>query len=61
MMEIMKIEGAGRTQDRAADLVDSLIAVCLEKGDGVAFAAVLGCLDLAKHHIIARQLEQIIS
>lgn len=53
------IIGSGRTVDRTTELVEAIIAACLNVGDGLPFVAVLGCIDVAKDHIMQRQKDSL--
>jgi hypothetical protein len=54
---IRVIEGKGRTEDRSLVLLDAIVAVVYEAGEGLSVATVIGCLDLAKDVIKAEQTE----
>lgn len=46
--QLKPISGAGNHKDRAAELAREICDLVLERGEGMTFAAVIGCLEIVK-------------
>lgn len=53
--ELSVIPGAGPTEDRADALCEAIKGVIYEHGAGMALAAVIGVLEIAKSEILQEQ------
>lgn len=47
------IEGTGNHVDRAAELARAINDTIQEKGEGMTFAAIIGCLEIVKMTMFA--------
>lgn len=51
------IEGTGNHVDRAAELARAINDTIQEKGEGMTFAAIIGCLEIVKATRLAEAAE----
>jgi hypothetical protein len=57
-MSILKmVEGTGNHVDRAEELARAISDAIHEKGEGMTFAAVIGCLEIVKATMLAEAAE----
>jgi len=53
MSALKVIEGTGNHVDRAEVLAQSIYDIIHEKGEGMTFAAIIGCLEMVKMTMFA--------
>ena len=57
-MSILKlVEGTGNHVDRAEELARAISDTINEKGEGMTFAAIIGCLEMVKMTMFAEASE----
>ena len=52
MINITAIKGSGNSLDRAEEVINAIKDAVYETADGMSFAAVIGCIEIAKLEIL---------
>ncbi len=52
MINLKVIEGRGDHRDRAQELTQAIHDVVMEQGIGMTFAAIIGCIEVVKFHLL---------
>lgn len=57
MSVLRVVEGTGNHVDRAEELAQAISDTIYEKGEGMTFAAIIGCLEMVKMTMFAEASE----